>query len=195
MAKTKKNVPAYLSKTLFLKGLQCHKALYLSKFHPELRDELSESQEAIFQGGIGLGILAQGLFPGGHVIPYEGLSKEAHLKLTGGKIAEGIKTLYEATFRYNDILVKADIINKGRKGWDLYEVKGSTSLKDIYLDDVAIQYYVLKKSGLPINNVFIVYVNNQYVRDGELDLDQLFTREKVTSQVLQKQASLSKEIN
>jgi hypothetical protein len=194
MAKEKKNDPVYLSKTLFLKGLQCHKALYLSKFHSEFRDELSESQEAIFQSGIGVGILAQGLFPGGRVIPYEGLSKESQLQLTEEKIAEGIRTLYEATFRYNDIFVKADIINKGRKGWDLYEVKGSSRLKDIYLDDVALQYYVLQKSGLPINNAFIVYVNNQYIRKGELDLDQLFTKEKVTSQVLENQASIQKEI-
>ena len=195
MAKTIQNNPVYLSKTLFLKGLQCHKALYLSKFHSEFRDELSESQEAIFQSGIGVGILAQGLFPGGREIPYEGLSKESQLQLTEGIIAEGIRTLYEATFRYNDILVKADIINKGRKGWDLYEVKGSAGLKDIYLEDIALQYYVLKKSGLPVNNAFIVYVNNQYVRKGELDLAQLFTKEKVTSQVLRKQASLPKEIN
>jgi len=194
MAKTKKNGPVYLSKTLFLKGLQCHKALYLSKFHSELRDELSESQEAIFQSGTQLGILAQGLFPGGREIPYEGLSKESQLKLTDEKIAEGIRTLYEATFRYSDIFVKADIINKGRKGWDLYEVKSSASLKDLYLDDVALQYYVLQKSGLPINNAFVVYVNNQYVKDGELDLGQLFTKEKVTSQVLEKQGSIQKEI-
>jgi len=194
MDKTKKNGSVYLSKTLFLKGLQCHKALYLFKFHSEFRDELSESQAAIFQSGIGLGILAQGLFPGGREIPYEGLSKESQLQLTEEKIAEGIRTLYEATFRYNDIFVKADIINKGRKGWDLYEVKGSTSLKDIYLDDVALQYYVLQKSGLPINNAFVVYVNNQYVRKGELDLDQLFTKEKVTSQVLERKASIQKEI-
>jgi hypothetical protein len=72
MAKTKKKDPVYLSKTLFLKGLQCHKALYLSKFH-------SESQEAIFQSSIGVGILAQGLFPGGQEIPYDGLSKESQL--------------------------------------------------------------------------------------------------------------------
>jgi hypothetical protein len=101
MAKTKKNGSVYLSKTLFLKGLQCHKALYLFKFHPELRDEISESQEAIFQSGTQLGILAQGLFPGGREIPYEGLSKESQLQLTEEKIAEGIRTLYEATFHYN----------------------------------------------------------------------------------------------
>jgi hypothetical protein len=78
-----------------------------------LKDELSKSQEAIFQSGTQLGILAQGLFPGGREIPYDGLSKESRLQLTEQKIAEGIKTLYEATFHYNDIFVKADIINKG----------------------------------------------------------------------------------
>jgi hypothetical protein len=89
MAKTRKNGPIYLSKTLFLKGLQCHKALYLFKFHPELRDELSGSQEAIFQSGTQLGILAQGLFPGGREIPYGGLSESPPRLLLPGYFGDG----------------------------------------------------------------------------------------------------------
>ncbi|MBI5584513.1 MAG: DUF2779 domain-containing protein [Deltaproteobacteria bacterium] len=194
MPKMVQNNPVYLSKTLFLKGLQCPKALYLIKFHPELRDEVSESQGAAFQSGTQLGILAQGLFPGGREIPYEGLSKEEQLKLTRKEIAGGRGTLYEAAFFYNDIFVKADIIQKGKKGWDLYEVKGSSSVKDVYLDDVAIQYYVLRQSGLPIHNAYIVTVDTQYERDGDLDFDRLFTKTRVTSQVIGKQPSMPRKI-
>ena len=36
-----------LSKSTFIKGLQCEKAFYLSKFHRELKDEISEQQELL----------------------------------------------------------------------------------------------------------------------------------------------------
>ena len=55
----------YLSKSTFIKGIQCQKALYLHKFNSELADEISQQQEAVFQTGTNIGILAQGLFPGG----------------------------------------------------------------------------------------------------------------------------------
>ena len=55
----------YLSKSTFIKGVQCEKALYLHKFHPDLSDEITEQQKAIFQTGTNVGILAQELFPGG----------------------------------------------------------------------------------------------------------------------------------
>jgi hypothetical protein len=55
----------YLSKSTFIKGVQCEKALYLHKFNSELADEISQQQEAIFQTGTNVGILAQELFPGG----------------------------------------------------------------------------------------------------------------------------------
>ena len=53
----------YLSKSLFIKGLQCHKLLFLQKNCPELKDEISDSQEAIFEGGRDVGILAGSYFP------------------------------------------------------------------------------------------------------------------------------------
>jgi len=51
-----------LSKSTFIKGLQCEKALYLSKFHRELRDELSSQKEAIFSQGNKVGQLSNNYF-------------------------------------------------------------------------------------------------------------------------------------
>lgn len=51
-----------ISKSSFIRGLQCHKSLYLKKHHPELEDEVSESQQAVFDKGTNVGILAQKLF-------------------------------------------------------------------------------------------------------------------------------------
>ena len=55
----------YLSKSTFITGLQCPKALYLKKYKPELADEITLSKQNIFDVGSQVGILAQKLFPGG----------------------------------------------------------------------------------------------------------------------------------
>ena len=54
-----------LSKSTFMRSCQCQKSLFLHKFYPDLRDEMDESQEAVFERGISVGQLAQKLFPNG----------------------------------------------------------------------------------------------------------------------------------
>ena len=101
----------YLSKTLFIKGCQCHKALWLKKYQPELADEISTEQQALFDSGTDVGVLAQQLFPGGVLIPYDGHSMAEQVTLTEKSIAQGIQTLYEASFTSVEIFFKADIMN------------------------------------------------------------------------------------
>ena len=54
-----------ISKSSFIRGNKCPKALYLHFFEPKERDETSESQQNIFNIGHNVGFLAQQLFPGG----------------------------------------------------------------------------------------------------------------------------------
>ncbi|MDZ7625708.1 MAG: hypothetical protein U5J96_14855 [Ignavibacteriaceae bacterium] len=56
-----------LSKSSFIKGLQCEKHLFLYKYHYDEMDELSEMQKAIFKRGTNVGELAHKLFPGGAI--------------------------------------------------------------------------------------------------------------------------------
>lgn len=60
----------YLSKSLYIRGLQCHKALYLEKFHPEWKDQTSADTQARFYMGNMVGEAAHNLFPGGVLVPY-----------------------------------------------------------------------------------------------------------------------------
>ncbi len=180
----------YLSKSLYIKGLQCPKSLWLDRYRPEVRDEISASQERVFNNGIAVGRLARSLFPCGIEIPHEGSTYEEKVQVTAALIGEGVTTLYEASFSFDDLFIKADILHLGKGGWDLYEVKGTTQVKDIHLDDVALQYYVIAGSGLPINRAFLVHVNNEYVRRGEVDVHQLFTIEEITGLVREKQTDV-----
>jgi len=137
-----------LSKSRYIRGLQCHKSLWLRTHKPELSEESAEAQAA-FRNGHEVGELARDLFPCGVLIPYDDLSYDAQIALTQ-KALKTAKVIYEAAFCHDGVFVKADIIRKTAKGWNLYEVKSSTKVKDINLDDVAVQYHVLSDCGVPL---------------------------------------------
>jgi hypothetical protein len=163
---TEKIIKHTLSKSTFLKGLQCHKAFYLNRYWPDLRDTISAAQEAIFQRGHDVGKLARDMFPGGEDSSPLERDYTGAVKRTSELIASGAKVIYEAAFMYDGILCLADIMVKNRGVWKLYEVKSSTGLNDVYLPDAGIQYYVITGTGLKLTDVSIVYLNNQYVREG-----------------------------
>ena len=188
------NYTPFLSKSRFIRGLQCHKSLWLYTYHPELQDEVSSSQQAIFDAGTSVGILAQGLYPGGVEIPFDGLSVPEQLAMTQDELRKGTTTIYEAAFSFDNVFVKVDILCKGSNGWELYEVKGSTGVKEVYLNDVAVQYYVATGSGIEVKKAAVVHIDNSYVRDGEIDVQGLFAIQNVTDNILERQTVVAQEL-
>lgn len=187
------NQQAKLSKSLFNRGLQCHKSLYLHKHHPELRNQHLGSQGQL-ESGAEVGELARGLFPGGVLVPYDGLSVPSQLELTSSLIENGVKTIYEAAFDYDGIFIKVDILRKRRGGWEIYEVKSSTDLKEVHIQDVALQYFVLGGLGIKISKVSVVHINRDYVRYGDIDVQALFKIVSVKPEVLERQKSSKRQI-
>jgi len=192
-----------LSKSLVLKGLQCRKALWLQKNPPDFDLPARPDLEAKFAAGNQVGTLAQQLFPGGVEVPYAGLPFATQLARTKQLIAKGTKVIYEASFSRGGVFVKVDILVRddlaGEDGtagdsWRIYEVKMGTGVKEVNLDDVATQYYVLSQCGLNISAAYLTHINNQYVRQGAIDVQQLFTSEEVTSEVLARQAQLPAQL-
>jgi hypothetical protein len=179
-----------LSKSKILTGMQCLKSLYLTKNPPDFEFPPQPDLEAKFQAGTEVGILAQQLFPGGTEVPFDGLSIPEQIAQTQQLIADGAEVIYEASFDYDGIFVKVDILVKEGDAWQIHEVKMSTSVKAVNLDDVAIQYYVLSKCGLNVSGVYLVHINNQYVRQGEIDVQQLFAGEDVMEEALARQDDL-----
>ena len=175
-----------LSKSTFIRGLQCEKSLYLYKHNYRLKDPTPSSLQAVFDQGTNIGLLAQELFPYG-----ADASPENHFKMVEsvGKtlkfISQGESIIYEATFQYNNVLAALDILVKDEEGWKAFEVKSSTKVSETYIKDAAIQYYTITNSGVDLKDISIVHINNQYTKDGELDIHQLFTIESVYDQVLE----------
>mgnify|MGYP003476335686 FL=1 len=96
------------------------------------------------------------------------------VKETKKLLDSGATVIYEAAFSFENTLVIVDIFEMNSEGISIYEVKSSTSLKEIYLHDISIQYYTLQNLGYKIKSANVVYLNSNYVRGDELDIKELF---------------------
>lgn len=176
--------------------MQCNKALYLYKYNRELMDDLSAAQEAIFAQGTSVGELACELFPGGvDCTPDSYFEFQEAVIRTTEEIEKGTEIIYEAAFQYNGVLAALDILVKHEDGWRAYEVKSSTGVSDTYELDAAIQYYCITNSGIELKDISIVHINNQYVKDGPIDIHELFTIESVLERVQNHLAKIPNQVS
>ena len=180
-----------LSKSLYTRGLQCAKSLWLKKYKKDLLTPPNSSAEAIFATGNEVGTLACGLFPDGVEIPFDPKDYDGMISTTKKLIDDGVSNIYEASFNYDNIFAAVDILHiNSDKTVEIYEVKSSTEVKDVFLHDASIQYYVLHGLGYDVSRVSIVHINNKYVRDEELEIDKLFTIVDVTDRVKELQSDI-----
>lgn len=179
----------HLSKSLYTRGLQCPKSLWLKKYKKEVLTHLDNT--TVFEVGNRVGELACRLFPNGEEIPYENTTFEEKIALTKEYLQKDVKNIYEATFSYKNILVMVDILNINEDGtFEINEVKSSTDVKDVYLHDTAIQYYVLNGLGHDVKKTNIVHINNQYTKGKELEIEKLFCIIDVTEEIKELQENI-----
>jgi hypothetical protein len=183
-----------LSKSLYIRGLQCKKSLWLKKKKPEVLQAPDENAQAVFDTGTSIGELACKLFGGGERIKYTG-DFNAQMAKTKELIERGTKVIYEATFCFDGILVMVDILCICENSLTINEVKSSTSVKDVYIDDASIQYYVISSLGYKVSGVNIIHIDSSYVRGEKLELEKLFHAEDVTEQIMQKQSEIPQILN
>ena len=179
--------PPQLSKSRFTAGLQCLKRLYLECYHRDLADPVVPSQQAIFDSGTAVGEIARQRFPQGRLINEQYFEHDQALRSTQHLLADtSVPALYEAAFTFESIRTRVDILcRNNHQGFDLVEVKSSTSLKLEHIADAAIQLYVLEGSGIPVSRVYLMHINNTYVYEGgPHDLEQLFSLQDITDEAL-----------
>lgn len=184
-----------LSKSGFIRGVQCHKSLYLNRFHSNLRDPLSAEMKAKFTRGHTVGTLAQQLFPGGTDIrKTAGMSVPAVIKHTAEAIQRGETVIYEAGFEFEGIIIIMDILVQDEQGWHAYEVKSSVEIKEVYRLDAAFQYYIIEKSGLPLRGISIIHVTEAYTGQTIEHPWTYFRKEDIKAYAIEKQGFIEKEI-
>ena len=197
MVKSEIGIPL-LSKSRFIAGLQCGLRLWHECYNPDLASEISGAQQAIFDMGHEVGELATCLYHGGIIITEDHLHHEEGVQTTLKAMEDnGVPAIYEAAFTCDGVRIRVDILERlEHEKWNMIEVKSSTSIKDVYIQDVAIQYHVLRRSGINIERAFLIYVNNQYVYDGnKLDLKNYFKLSDLTDRVIEIQDEISSMIH
>ena len=185
-----------LSKSTYIKGLQCEKALYMQKKHPYLRDKLSIEQRAKFQRGTDVGVLAHDYFPGGiDMSPASPSQFPKRVQETMANLSNPeVNVMYEAVFQYNDTLIMLDMLVRDGDRWLAVEVKSSLRLSDTYYNDAALQYYVLHGCQVPLSDFKLMYLNDGYVKEGPIDVKQLFKLESVMDYVVEREAFVAQNV-
>ena len=174
----------YLSKSKYCKAIQCKKILWLDRYKIEEKEETA--RKSVLENGTKVGMLAKGLFG-----KYEDVAYNENLSIMVERTKELLNykpnIITEASFEYNRNFCSVDILKNDKDGVEIYEVKSSTDIHDIYIDDIAYQYFILSKVGLTIKKANLVFINKEYIRHGELEIQKLFTIEDVTETIKEKQ--------
>lgn len=182
----------FMSKSRYCNCVQCEKIYWLNRYKKE---EMSvEGNDSTLKKGRQVGEFAKGLFGDYSDVPVD-CDISLRTQKTQELLQEKPNVIAEASFIHDNNFCSVDILKNDEGGVEIYEVKSSTEVKDIYLDDVAYQYFVLSNSGLNVKKASIVYINKEYVRGKELDINQVFNIEDVTEICLQKQAEIKDMID
>ena len=170
-----------LTKSNYLKFVQCHKAFWLETHHPEQAAPPEPSTRRRLRVGQRIDLLARELYPHGELIPYR-IHPEEMAPLTAEAIQNDAETLFQATFHVEGSLVKVDILTQEGDGWHLIEVKSSTGYKkEVHLPDIGFQLYVLKKAGVNVVRASIMHLNKPCRFP---DLSNLFELRDVTEEAV-----------
>jgi CRISPR/Cas system-associated exonuclease Cas4 (RecB family) len=168
----------YLSKSLLNSFRQCPRRLWLelqdNRARREGRPAIAQKQYSAdalkrFAEGHVVGRIAQAMWPSGVDIESAVLknSKEKKRDLNESKrltqqVIEQGRPLFEATFEHDALLIQADVMLPARDGWQMLEVKSSSSPKAYHYADLATQAWVAEQSGIALSRVGLLLVNKSF---------------------------------
>lgn len=184
-----------LTKSDFVKYLQCSKYLWLHKHRKDLIPaEIDENLQKIFDEGYHIESYAYKLFPGGVNAQVEGFKES--ISLTKDLMTKKTPIIFQPTISGRELFCRGDIIklNADGKSWDICEVKSATSVKDINIHDLAFQKICFESVGYKIGKIHLVFINNQYVRQGDIEPEKLLQLEDITEQVQYLEEEIKLEI-
>ncbi|MDE2312284.1 MAG: DUF2779 domain-containing protein [Patescibacteria group bacterium] len=178
-----------INKTQYIEFLDCRKNSWLKIHKPELIDlyELSDFELNLLRQGNDVEEWARLLFPNGlFITPTEDNAVELSKKY----IAQKTPVIFQPTSVYDVFLARHDILEYDQPSgkWNLYEVKSTSSVKENskeidHIEDASFQVVILKETGIELNKIFIICLNKEYIRSGNINSSQLFQIDDVTAEV------------
>ena len=164
-----------------MNALACPRFLWMQFHEPEKLPEVDKVTQHRFDQGHLVGELAKECFPKG--IDLTGLEFKDNIEKTKKAVKER-KIIFEAGIMFKNLFSRADIlVPVGEDEWDVIEVKGSTQVKDEHLHDLSFQRFTCEQAGLNVRNCVLMHINNQFVKNGEINPDEFFIQEDITKEV------------
>ena len=159
-----------VSKTDFIQFLHCPKSLWLLKHKPNAypHGEFSDYSQKLAA---------------------EGYEVEAYVRQLIEAGADAAQFSFQTVFQTNrGLYAKADMVRLNDDGSvNLYEIKSSTRVKTDakhnQIKDACFQTIAAEEFGKEVRDVYIVHLNGDYVRKGEIDPKALLTFARVTPRV------------
>lgn len=183
-----------LSKTQFLYYLQCPKYLWLYKNKKKLLEGEENLDYKKLQG------------ESVEFWAYKEYQDIIDCKTDGGifddinntqkVLKSGGKVLIQPSFSDGDLFCRNDLLvfNEVSDSWDLIEIKATTKVEDLHIIDLAFQKKCLNNCNIEIGNIYVYFVNNKYIKKGEIDSSKLIKKEDVTVRVNFIEASTNQKI-
>ena len=158
-----------ISKSDYVLGIKCPNALWFKKYRKDLTPVVDQ---AVLDTGNMVGELARSRFPGGIDVTAKPWEPEA-IEQTKHAMSENAPYIFEATLETNTgEYCAVDILHNNDDGtWNIIEVKSTTSPHDYHIIDASFQRYVFAQCGVKIRKCFIMTLNPEYVRQGDMDID------------------------
>ena len=186
-------MPQLLSKTKYLNGRQCLRYLWVLFNDPSRVPAPDANTQYTFDQGHVVGDLAKRLYPDGIDVPQG--SFRGNIDQTK-RLMEERKPLFEAGILAGNLYSRIDVLYPAdNESWDIIEVKSSTSVKDVHIQDAAYQRYCCTQLGLNIRKCSIAVINNQYVKDGVINPEGFFNIHDITEEVLAISDDISNQVD
>jgi hypothetical protein len=165
--------PRLLTKTEFIRGLDCVRRAWLDLNRPDLKAPLTLASRDRMETGKLLGELARARYKEGLMLFKPGSPHDVAVAETQAAIESGHRCFFEATFAASGRLARLDILHQDDAGeWTLDEVKSSSIKEPKKIDeekllDLAFQFHTTREAGHPVKNARLVLVDTSFVWDGQ----------------------------
>jgi len=177
-----------LSKSKLQSFFQCPKKLWLELYRSDLQ-ETDDMAKLIFERGSAFGAAIRECFSDG--ISFDKLSIAEALEQTRNWMqsfdaGNERVPLFEAAFTFNNIIIRADVLEPTVDGkWKLIEVKSSVSKDGVaprheYVRDAAIQAYVLENCKVSLESIEIGQPNRDFILPPNADINGILIRVDIT---------------
>ncbi|MBT9160136.1 MAG: hypothetical protein DDT26_01409 [Dehalococcoidia bacterium] len=175
------------SKSKLLALRQCSKRLWLEIHRPDLRED-SDATQMSFQIGHQVGDIAQRIYDPKGLGALTDVQSEGFLRAfeRTTELLGTTQPIFEAGFCAGGALAFADVMLPeqvdGKLVWRMVEVKSSTSVKDYHRDDVAVQAFIARSAGVPLQSIALAHIDNSWIYPGNDDYSGLLIEVDLTAE-------------